>query len=84
MTTKVIVYIYTPRGGSRLAHALSGTDAKKRYSIYYRDLNTTRLDAALAGAIRANMRNEAKCTNQKCVLFFLHRESPWIWISEFN
>jgi hypothetical protein len=60
MTTRVIVYIYTPRGGSRLACASSGTDAKKRYSIHYRDLNTTRLDAALAGAIRANMRNRAK------------------------
>ena len=84
MTTRVIVYIYTPRGGSRLACASSGTDAKKRYSIYYRDLNTTRLDAALAGAIRANKRNRARSTNQKCVLFFLRRESPWIWVSEFN
>ena len=69
MTTKVIVYIYTPRGGSRLAHALSGTDAKKRYSIYYRDLNTTRLDAALAGASRANMRNRANALIKMCVVF---------------
>ena len=41
MTTWVIVYIYTPRGGPRLAYAETGTNAKKRYSIYYRDLNTT-------------------------------------------
>ena len=40
MTTWVIVYIYTPRGGARLACAETGTDAKKRYSIHYRDLDT--------------------------------------------
>ena len=40
MTTRVIVYIYTPRGGPRLAFAETGTNAKKRYSIHYRDLNT--------------------------------------------
>ena len=81
MTTRVIVYIYTPRGGSRLAHALSGTDAKKRYSIYYRDLNTTRLDAALSGAIRAY---DVRMNASNVLVFHYFRESPWIWIAEFN